>query len=134
MSLTDNERETLVRLQLQKAARSLEQADKLCTMEYWDLAANRYYYACYHAIQALLINDGLSCHTHSGLIASFGMYFVKTGKVDVSYGRFMSRLEQLRERSDYNCGYEVSEDEVMTMKGPAHQLIGIITGMLRPAS
>jgi len=130
MSLTDNERETLVALQLQKAARNLEQADKLCTMEYWDLAANRYYYACYHAIQALLINNGLSCHTHSGLIASFGMNFVKTGKVDVSFGRFVSRLEQLRERSDYNCSYDVSEDEVMTMKEPSHQLIGLIKGLV----
>lgn len=131
MSLTDNERKTIVSLQLQKALKNLDQADNLCSMEYWDLAANRYYYACYHAIQALLIDSGLSCHTHAGLIASFGMHFVRTGKVDVSYGRFVSRLEQLRERSDYNCNYDVSEDEVMTMKEPTHQLISKIHDLLK---
>lgn len=131
MSLTDNERDTIVFLQLQKAERNLKQADNLCTMEYWDLAANRYYYACYHALQALMINNGMACHTHAGLIASFGMYFVKTGKVDVSFGRFVSRLEQLRERSDYNCNYDVTEDEVMTMKEPSHQLIDKIKALTK---
>lgn len=130
MSLNDKERDTIVCLQLQKAMKNLEQADNLCSMAYWDLAANRYYYACYHALQALLINNGLSCHTHSGLIASFGMHFVKTGKIDASFGRFVSRLEQLRERSDYNCSYEISKDEILTIKEPARQLIRRIKEMV----
>ena len=46
---------TLVNLQLEKAHRFLDQADEMYSMKYWDLAANRYYYACYHAVQGLFI-------------------------------------------------------------------------------
>lgn len=49
-------------------------------MKYWDIASNRYYYACFHAVQALLIQNGLSCKTHDGLIACFGLNFKKQVK------------------------------------------------------
>ena len=49
----------LVGLQLEKAHRFLAQADEMYSMQYWDLAANRYYYACYHAVQGLFIANGL---------------------------------------------------------------------------
>ena len=37
----------LVDLQMEKANRFLRQAEEMYAMQYWDLAANRYYYACY---------------------------------------------------------------------------------------
>ena len=52
----------LVNLQLEKAHRFLAQADEMYSMQYWDLAANRYYYACYHAVQALFIAKWSSCN------------------------------------------------------------------------
>ena len=69
MKLTDEERNSLVILQLEKAKVFLKQADEMFDMKYWDIASNRYYYACFHAVQALLIQNGLSCKTHDGLIA-----------------------------------------------------------------
>ena len=82
MSLSEEERNTVVNLQLEKAHLFLQQADEMCRQQYWDIASNRYYYACYHAVQALLIKNGLNSHTHDGLITSFGLNFVKTGKMD----------------------------------------------------
>ena len=57
MSLNDEERKTLVELQMQKANRFLEQAEMVRGLQQWDLAANRYYYACFHAVQALFIHQ-----------------------------------------------------------------------------
>ena len=70
MSLNDDERETMVGLQMDKANRFMTQAEMVSKMQQWDLAANRYYYACFHAVQALFIHNGLAGKTHSGMLAS----------------------------------------------------------------
>ncbi|MBO4984997.1 MAG: HEPN domain-containing protein [Bacteroides sp.] len=130
MSLSEEERNALVTLQMEKAKRFLQQANEMYDMKYWDIASNRYYYACFHAVQALLIKNGLNCRTHDGLISCFGLNFVKTGKVDSTLGSFLSRMEQLRQKGDYNCIYSVAEDEVATMRIPASQLINRIEELL----
>lgn len=90
MSLNEDDRKIVVKLQMDKARLFLEQADQMCKQQYWDIASNRYYYACFHAIQALFIQNGISCHTHDGLITQFGLHFVKTGKVESHLGAFLS--------------------------------------------
>ena len=109
MKLTDEERNSLVILQLEKAKVFLKQA---------------------HAVQALLIQNGLSCKTHDGLIACFGLNFIKTGKISARLGSFLARMEQLRQKGDYNCIYSISEDEISTIKAPARELIETIEVLL----
>ena len=103
----------LVGLQLEKAHRFLAQADEMYSMQYWDLAANRYYYACYHAVQGLFIANGLpATKKHSGTVTQFSLHFVKTGKVETTYGSFLARMMQLRQKADYNCAYDISEKDL----------------------
>lgn len=130
MKLTDEERSSLVTLHLEKAKVFLTQADEMFGMKYWDIASNRYYYDCFHAVQALLIQNGLSCKTHDGLIACFGLNFVKTGIISSHLVSFLARMEQLRQKGDYNCIYSISEDEISTMKSPAQELIETIELLL----
>lgn len=108
---------------MEKAHLFLQQANEMYKQQYWDIASNRYYYACYHAVQALFIKNGLNSHTHDGLITSFGLHFVKTGKIDRKLGAFLSRIEQLRKKGDYNCFYSISEEEIASMIEPAKELI-----------
>lgn len=112
MTMNPAERKIIVCRQFEKAHCFLAQADEMYSMKHWDLAANRYYYACYHAVQGLFISDEVSSHTHSGMISLFGLHYVKTGKVDLSCGSFLSRMVQLRQKADYNCMYDVSENDV----------------------
>lgn len=130
MSLSEEDRKTLVSLEQEKAHTFLEQADEMYKQRYWDIASNRYYYACFHAVQALLIRHGLSVRTHDGLITTFGLHFVKTGKVESRMGAFLSRMEQLRKKGDYNCIYTVSEEEISTMSAPARDFIKKIDELL----
>lgn len=123
MSLTDEERKSLVQLRLDKAELFLREAQQMVELTLWDLAANRFYYACFHATQALLVCYGLSAHTHAGTIATFGLNFVKSGKVDIKYGAFISRMEQLRKKADYNCDYDVSREDVESMVEPTKSFI-----------
>ena len=105
MGLTDCERQYMVKLRMDKSIRFLEEARQMVGMKLWDLAANRFYYSCFHAAQALLLEYGFSAHTHEGTLSLFGLHFVKTKIVDVSLGSFFSRMEQLRKKADYNCNY-----------------------------
>lgn len=116
-------KEILIGLQAEKAKRFLSQADEMVELRHWDLAANRYYYACFHAVQALFIAKGVNAHTHAGINTQFSLCFVKTGIVDISYGSFLARMFQLRQKADYNCAYEVSENDVQEINGLAHKFI-----------
>lgn len=118
--------EILIRLQIEKAKRFLLQADEMIELRHWDLAANRYYYACFHAVQALFIAKGVNAHTHTGINTQFSLHFVKTGIVDSSYGSFLARMFQLRQKADYNCAYEISESDVLEINGLAHKFIGAV--------
>ena len=131
MSLSAEERKTMVGLQIEKANRFLRQAEMVKELEQWDLAANRYYYACFHAVQALFIHNGLASKTHSGMLSQFGLHFIKTGIIEDRLGGFLTRMEQLREKGDYNCIFSINQEELSTIVEPAHELVKVITHLIQ---
>ena len=72
MALADEERRIIVQLELEKAQSIMAQIENLKMLGYWDNIANRLYYAIFHAVSALLINDGHSVNTHKGVVVLFG--------------------------------------------------------------
>ena len=130
MSLDDEERNTMVGFQMEKANRFLQQVEMVRDLQQWDLAANRYYYACFHAVQALFIHNGLASKTHTGMLRQFGLHFIKTGIIEDRLGGFLTRMEQLREKGDYNCIFSINEDELSTIVEPAHELVKVITNLI----
>ena len=72
----------------------------------------------------------MSAHTHAGTLGVFGMNFVKSGKISKDLGAFFSRMEQLRMKADYNCEYEVTQDEVESMSRPAHDFLTAIAELI----
>lgn len=116
MSLTEEEKALLIHLQSEKADTFLKQAEFLYENKMWDVAANRYYYAMFHLVQALFITYGINCHTHSGMVNMFHFHFVKSEKVSRELGSLLSRMEQMRERADYNCSYDITEKEIRDIR------------------
>ena len=104
---------------MERAHRFLRQADEMYSLHHWDMAANRYYYACYHAVQGLFIAKGLpAAKKHAGTVSQFSLHFVKSGVVEPIYGSFLARMMQLRQKADYNCAYDISQmdlDEYITL-------------------
>ena len=121
--MEQEQRVLLVNLQAEKAKRFLAQADEMVGLKHWDLSANRYYYACFHAVQALFVSKNVNAHTHAGISAQFSLHFVKTGVVDVVYGSFLARMFQLRQKADYNCAYEISEAVLPAQSEPSDSLL-----------
>ena len=129
--MNNEDRKTMVGLQMEKANRFMEQAEMVRDLKQWDMAANRYYYACFHAVQALFIHNGLASRTHAGMLRQFGLHFIKTGIIEDRLGGFLTRMEQLREKGDYNCIFSINEEELCTIVEPAHELVKVIANLIQ---
>ena len=131
MSLTDEERDIIVTLELEKAVNTMAQIPKLQQLGYWDNIANRLYYAVFHAVNALLINDGHLVNTHRGLISLFGNYYIRTGIFFFYFLKLYSNLQTIRNNSDYNCSYNATQQEIEPMIAPAQKLITKISDYIK---
>jgi uncharacterized protein (UPF0332 family) len=49
---------------------------------------------------------------HSGAVTQFSLHFVKSGKIELTYGSFFARMMQLRQKADYNCAYDITEKDL----------------------
>ena len=123
MSLSNEERNTLVALELKKAREAYEDIGILMAANRLNGAANRMYYAVFHAVCALLINDGHHVSTHKGSHAVFSQHYIKTGMLPREYGQLYNQLQTMREESDYNCAYDVEIEEIQQRLEPAKRLI-----------
>ena len=123
MGLKVEERRIIVQFEMRKAQSMMSQIGALKNLGYWDNVANRLYCAIFHAVLALLINDGHSVNTHKGAIIMFGQYYVRTGIFDIADGRLYSQLQTIREKCDYCCVFQISEEDVLPLIEPTHNLI-----------
>ena len=126
MGLTDSERKIVVGLELEKAQKTLKEVDVLKEAAMWNAASNRLYYALFHAISALLINDGYQVKSHRGILSQFGQHYVRNGIFGREDGRILSEMVVMRDNADYNCYYEAAEDNVLSYITPVCELINKI--------
>ncbi len=78
--------------------------------EYSD-AISRAYYSMHYSARALLSLKNIYPRTHKGIIAQFGLEFVKDGTIEDFYIKFMSTSKESRERADYGIGYKFTAEE-----------------------
>ena len=123
MSLSDEERRIMVELEIERAEKIVQQFAVLQEQKFWDTLVNRMYYAIFHAVSALLIHNAIQVHTHRGALIAFNKEFVRTGVFSAEEGHLFSQLEGLRERGDYNCFIDATEEEIVPMIEPLKALI-----------
>jgi len=131
MSLTNEDRNVLQQLHLDKAHACLLDGEQLLGMGSISAAANRFYYAVFHAIHALFVANGIQSKTHNGTIAQFNQHFVKTGIIDPKFGHFVALMENMREKADYDVIYDVSQEDLEALKPVAYELLQIIEQLLK---
>lgn len=123
MSLKDNERKDLVNLYLDKARQTVGECEIAIVAESWGMAANRMYYALFHAVTALLVNDGIPVGSHRGVKALFGQHYVLTGKFTSDNSKLLAQMETLRDKADYNIMYVATREQVMPHIGEVKKFI-----------
>lgn len=110
--MTDDERNTLITLRLQNAKETIKEISIHIEHGFWNTATNRMYYACYYAVTALLLKNGISIKTHSGVRQAFSKEFVLSGQVPKEQARFFSILFDNRQTGDYDDYIMITQDKV----------------------
>lgn len=100
-----------IQTNLDRADSSLQAARLLFDANLPDDVASRAYYASFHAASALLLSDGLSFTSHSGVLRAISLNFVKTGRLDRRHGKNLNWLAELRQVGDYGESRHVTIDE-----------------------
>lgn len=131
MSINKEEREIIVGLEIEKARKTFSEIEILRQAGLWDNIANRLYYAAFHAVSALLINDEHPVGTHQGAVVMLHQYYVKTGILSKEDGAFYSQLQTLREKSDYNCTYYATEEDTAPRIASTEAFIEKVIGLIK---
>ena len=131
MKLNEEERRIMVNLEYEKAQSFLEQAEKIASMDLWDVVANRLYYSVFHAVLALLIKDEHKVSTHKGTLVMFGQHYVKTGIFTADDSKLYSNLQMMREESDYNCVYITTAKEMQPLFEPVREFIAKVGNLIK---
>ncbi|MCB7078806.1 HEPN domain-containing protein [bacterium 210928-DFI.3.100] len=90
----------------------------------------RSYYAMFTAVRALLAMEGQDFSKHAGVIAYFQKEFVKTGKVDRKYSKYISQAFQIRNNTDYADFFIVSVQDAKEQYEKAKEFLKVIVKYL----
>lgn len=101
-TLDEQSRLGLIQYRLERAHETLVEADILADSKHYNAAVNRLYYACFYAVQALLLQHHIAATTHAGVKAMFGLHFVSKGVIPIEQGKTFNTLFEKRHSSDYD--------------------------------
>lgn len=130
MSLSEQERQTIVSMEMEKARRTFSDMEFCANEQKWEAAANRLYYALFHAVSALLINGGHNVKSHRGTLSMFGQFYVRTGSFSREDGSLLSDLVIMRDNADYNLFFEATEEKIAPYIVPTRELINKIESFI----
>lgn len=107
--MTDEGRRESASEELARADEELRAADQLVAIGIPRIALTRAYFACFHAVRALLYAENLEPRTHQGTHHLFNTHFVRTGRFEPAATRLLARLQKYREEADYSESFVVDE-------------------------
>lgn len=126
MTLLPEERQTVISLRMQNAEEALSDAGVLLERNSLRGAANRLYYAVFHALSALALGDGKLFAKHQGIISFFHADCVRTGRFEKRFGRVVQQAFEDRTEADYEDDVSFSEDVLRARIRDVRELINVV--------
>lgn len=112
-ALDEQSRKDLVVYRLDRANETMQEARLLAKEKFYNAAINRLYYACFYAVQALLLKNQITASTHAGVKSMLSLHFVAKGLLPKELGKTYSRLFEIRHSGDYDdfayCDKEMTD-------------------------
>lgn len=103
--------DNLMKYRLENAKEKLESAKlPLDAGKYRD-SIGRSYYAIFTAVRAVLAYDKVDFSKHSGVISYFQKEYIKSGKFDVKYSKYLQTAFQIRNSCDYDDFFIASKQD-----------------------
>lgn len=130
MTLKSEERKDIVAYRLERARQTLKEAIEIGKLNYWNLAANRLYYAAYYASAALLIHNGIEASSHKGIVRMIGLNFVRNGILKPEDTQLLGKLFTMRQTGDYEDLYDWKELDITPLYAPVEYYIERIANII----
>ena len=112
-----------INYRFKRAEESLEEALIMIDNKKWNTAISRLYYSCYYAVIALLLKNNIETRSHSGVRTRFSDTYIKTGKIDVKFGKLLSHLADYRQKGDYGDLYYYDDKIVLPLVDQVREFI-----------
>ena len=114
----DARRRDLCQYRIEQARETLKASKIMLDNKMVKDSINRSYYSAFYAMKAVLAIEEKDFKRHKDVVAYFNKMYVATGKFPKDLGRMIAKLQQLREKSDYDDFFVVSiakaEQQIMT--------------------
>ena len=130
-TLDEQSRLGLMRYRMERADETLEEVSILAERGHYNAAVNRLYYACFYAVQALLLKHHITANTHSGVKSMLGLHFVTKGIISIEHGKTFNTLFEKRHSSDYEAFAYCDKSLVDDLTPLAEAFIDRIKELLR---
>ncbi len=127
----NDEKQEYILYRLKRSYESLQEAELLIQHNHLHTAVNRLYYACFYAVTALLLTQGLSSSKHSGVRLLFDQHWIKNGRLPSEMGLFYRNLYNLRQRSDYTDLIMFQKTDVQSHLQQTFDFVNSISTMIK---
>ncbi len=107
------EQKLLAKHRLERAEITLNEAMNELSFGNFRLTVNRAYYSVFYIMRAFLATVNKDSSKHSGVIALFNQYFIKTGIVPEISFKSIQSLMDLRHEGDYQDFVVITEEEAV---------------------
>lgn len=96
--------------ELARAKKALLAANKLFEEELYEDSVSRTYYAVLHAAKAVLATLGIEPESHDAVRRLFGLYLVKSGKIEKEFSKILTAEYEDRDIADYAADIEIGKE------------------------
>lgn len=120
-----------IQTEWKKTLTSFREGQVLLKENFSEGAISRFYYAIFHAAQALLLTQGLQAKSHKGVGRLFSLHFVKSGQIDSHYSRILSHSQQEREEVDYFSEYVFSQEDACEREKETKEFLDVVEKHLK---
>ena len=129
--MQEHERKALSQARLEHAVECLSAARNLLETGNYKSAANRSYYAIFHAMRAVLAFDEIDMKHHSGIISEFRRRYIKTGIFETRMSEIISVLFDVRTDSDYDDFFVISKADTAVQIENAEYFVSSVRAYLK---
>ncbi len=112
MTLDQRDREQLIQYRMSQALETADVVDFLIQNDKLNTAVNRIYYGIFYSLLALGLKHGYETSKHMQLIGWFNKEFIRSGKINVKYGRIVREAYEIRRTGDYDAYVEFEKKDV----------------------
>jgi uncharacterized protein (UPF0332 family) len=124
------DREAIIKIRIDRALETLEEAKILASENHWNTVTNRLYYACFYIVIALLFKNSFRTKSHSGARTTFSKEFIKIGLVKKDLGVLYGNLFNKRQEGDYEDIKLFTKEDIEPLIQEAENFIRVIRGLI----